>query len=105
MDETDYSKDEAHFEELFKDRFTEKDSVYSELKSKPLSHPTVVYPWKVKRQWFKSWNYSRDRQNQDRHRSRYNDHDHHQFSNRHRDRSEDGESSRHRDGQRSRYRN
>ncbi|KAF8795028.1 RNA guanine-N7 methyltransferase activating subunit-like [Argiope bruennichi] len=99
MASIDSSKDEALFEELFKDRFTEKDVAYCELKSKPLSAPTVVYPWKLKKQWYKSWDYSRDRHNKDRNRSRY---DRDNYSNHARDRSQDAESSqyrdRHRDG-------
>ncbi|GFQ95541.1 uncharacterized protein TNCT_71301 [Trichonephila clavata] len=91
MENEDFSKDVAMFEELFKDRFTEKDAVYSKLKSKPLSSPTVVYPWKVKKQWFKSWDYGKERQNQER--NRYNDRN----SSNYRDRSEDGESSRDRE--------
>ncbi|GFU37043.1 hypothetical protein NPIL_591391 [Nephila pilipes] len=95
MENEDFSKDVAEFEELFNDRFSEKDDIYSKLKSKPLSPPTVVYPWKVKRQWFKSWDYGKERQNRDRNRSRYSDHDNN--SSNYRDRSQDGESSRYRE--------
>ncbi|GBM99342.1 hypothetical protein AVEN_111914-1 [Araneus ventricosus] len=100
MANSDCSKEEEMLEDLFKDRFTEKDVPYCELKSQPLSAPTAVYPWKLKKQWFKSWNYSRDRHNRDRNRSRY---DRDNYSNHSRDRSQDAESSQHcdrrRDGQ------
>ncbi|CAL1263199.1 unnamed protein product [Larinioides sclopetarius] len=97
MAAADCSNEEEMFEDLFKNRFTEKDVPYCELKSQPLSSPTVVYPWKLKKQWFKSWDYSRDRHNRDRNRSRY---DRDNYSNHYRDRSQHAESSQYQDRRR-----
>lgn len=52
----DMTNDVTRFEEMFADRFTEKDSVFMELKSKSLSHPIVIHPWKTqKKVWNKRW--------------------------------------------------
>ncbi|KAG8189229.1 hypothetical protein JTE90_013760 [Oedothorax gibbosus] len=91
------NNDESAFEELFKDRFTEKDKIYNEVKTKTLPPPPVIHPWKVKKAWkSRNWDYSaaRSHHGRDDNRSRYNDR-----RQSYRDRSP------HRDGNGSRHRN
>lgn len=52
----DMTNDVIRFEEIFSDRFSEKDEEFMKLKSKGLPNPIVMYPWKTQRkQWNKRW--------------------------------------------------
>jgi len=96
----DMTNDVKRFEQLFADRFTEKDETFMELKSKSLPNPVVIHPWKVlRKQWTKRWEYS-SRRNQDERGPR----GYHKSDDRHRQNSYDRRHDRAREGENSRER-
>ncbi|KFM70615.1 hypothetical protein X975_17917, partial [Stegodyphus mimosarum] len=100
MTDVDCAEEVAAFEEMFQDRFTEKDEAYIAVKSKKIPPPSVIYPWKpMQKQWNKRWDYNTGRHQEERDRSRHNDHRHQRNDSRdrYRDRSPAGESSNYRD--------
>lgn len=52
----DMTNDVIRFEDVFADRFTEKDEEFMKLKSKSLPNPVVLYPWRTQQKvWNKRW--------------------------------------------------
>ncbi|XP_054715647.1 RNA guanine-N7 methyltransferase activating subunit-like [Uloborus diversus] len=95
MSEVDEQKDSesvAKFEEMFRDRFTEEDSLFMELKSKNLTPPAVIHPWRIaQKQWNKKWDYSP--RNQDGYRNNGRQHYKQNPRDDHHNSSQDGECS------------